>query len=276
MENNNRKPRFRFNIWWLLGIFAAIILIAIMAITIKHFTTSSDYATHDYNFYRSVLTKILSNTTDGTAFKSVEHNPYQNLMKFTLGIDASDAEFFKNLGVPESAIKSGEYVFTLNVTTIQIQQWNLLNQLTAAAFTYKNKEGKEFGRLFTTPYPTPSLSSKIWSVMSSLLPIMAMIGIAYFIVKAMMRNMWDPFTKDNTVAQRIKTDKKFSDIAGNEEVKEEVWELVDYLKNPKKYAVAGARIPKGILLGGPTGTGKTLIAKATAGEANVPFFFISS
>lgn len=58
--------------------------------------------------------------------------------------------------------------------------------------------------------------------MSSLLPIMAMIGIAYFIVKAMMRNMGDPFTKDNTVAQRIKTDKKFSDIAGNEEVKEEV------------------------------------------------------
>ena len=277
MENNNRKPRFRFNIWWLLGIFAAIILIAIMAITIKHFTTSSDYATHDYNFYRSVLTKILSNTTDGTAFKSVEHNPYQNLMKFTLGIDASDAEFFKNLGVPESAIRSGEYVFTLNVTTIQIQQWNLLNQLTAAAFTYKNKEGKEFvGRLFTTPYPTPSLSSKIWSVMSSLLPIMAMIGTAYFIVKAMMRNMGDPFTKDNTVAQRIKTDKKFSDIAGNEEVKEEVWELVDYLKNPKKYAVAGARIPKGILLGGPPGTGKTLIAKATAGEANVPFFFISA
>ena len=49
-----------------------------------------------------------------------------------------------------------------------------------------------------------------------------MIGIAYFIVKAMMRNMGDPFTKDNTVAQRIKTDKKFSDIAGNEEVKEEV------------------------------------------------------
>ena len=84
------------------------------------------------------------------------------------------------------------------------------------------------------------------------------------------------FLNNNSLAQRIKTDKKFSDIAGNEEVKEEVMELVDYLKNPKKYASAGARIPKGILLGGPPGTGKTLLAKATAGEANVPFYFISA
>ncbi|WP_276207343.1 ATP-dependent zinc metalloprotease FtsH [Mycoplasma procyoni] len=77
-------------------------------------------------------------------------------------------------------------------------------------------------------------------------------------------------------AIKINSNKRFSDIAGNREVKEEVMELVDYLKNPKKYEAAGARIPKGILLGGPPGTGKTLIAKATAGEANVPFFFISA
>ena len=83
------------------------------------------------------------------------------------------------------------------------------------------------------------------------------------------------FNPGKNQAQKIISDKKFSDIAGNEEVKEEVKELVDYLKNPTKYSAAGARIPKGILLGGPPGTGKTLIAKATAGEANVPFYFIS-
>lgn len=83
------------------------------------------------------------------------------------------------------------------------------------------------------------------------------------------------FNPGKNQAQKIISDKKFSDIAGNEEVKEEVKELVDYLKNPAKYSAAGARIPKGILLGGPPGTGKTLIAKATAGEANVPFYFIS-
>lgn len=79
-----------------------------------------------------------------------------------------------------------------------------------------------------------------------------------------------------TPFQKVKSNIKFSDVAGNTEVKEEVKELIDYLKNPKRYASAGARIPKGILLGGPPGTGKTLVAKAVAGEANVPFYFMSA
>lgn len=84
------------------------------------------------------------------------------------------------------------------------------------------------------------------------------------------------FNPGKNQAIKITSDKRFSDVAGNAEVKEEIEEFVDYLRNPKKYAAAGAKIPKGILLGGPPGTGKTLIAKATAGEANVPFFFISA
>ena len=67
----------------------------------------------------------------------------------------------------------------------------------------------------------------------------------------------------------------FSKVAGLEEEKEELEEIVDFLKNPKKYIDLGARIPKGVLLEGPPGTGKTLLAKATAGEAKVPFFTIS-
>src|SRR5574344_1602783 len=67
----------------------------------------------------------------------------------------------------------------------------------------------------------------------------------------------------------------FSDVAGLVEEKEEVTELIDFLKNPKKFQKMGARIPKGVLLVGPPGTGKTLLAKAVAGEANVPFYFIS-
>lgn len=68
---------------------------------------------------------------------------------------------------------------------------------------------------------------------------------------------------------------RFSEVAGLEEEKEEVAELIDFLKNPKKFQKLGARIPKGVLLVGPPGTGKTLLAKAVAGEANVPFYYIS-
>ena len=68
---------------------------------------------------------------------------------------------------------------------------------------------------------------------------------------------------------------RFTDVAGAEEEKEELVEVVDFLKNPRKYKALGARIPKGVLLEGPPGTGKTLLAKAVAGEADVPFFSIS-
>lgn len=76
-------------------------------------------------------------------------------------------------------------------------------------------------------------------------------------------------------AKQTRTNVKFSDVAGIDEEKLELVELVDYLKNPKKYAEAGARAPKGVLMEGPPGTGKTLLAKAVAGEAGVSFFSIS-
>ena len=75
--------------------------------------------------------------------------------------------------------------------------------------------------------------------------------------------------------QEKSTNVTFDNVAGLEEAKEEVKEIVDFLKNPKKYTALGAKIPKGALLVGPPGTGKTLIAKAVAGEAKVPFFSLS-
>ena len=118
--------------------------------------------------------------------------------------------------------------------------------------------------------------SMLWRFIQIFGPVIIIGLIMFILYRAQMKaGGGGIFNPGKNQAQKIISNKRFSDIAGNEEVKEEVWELVDYLKNPGKYSAVGARIPKGILLGGPPGTGKTLIAKATAGEANVPFFFIS-
>ena len=120
-------------------------------------------------------------------------------------------------------------------------------------------------------------SSGAWiSYLFSYLPL---IGIAIFFL--FMMNQGGNRGAMNFGRNRAKTQSKenikvrFTDVAGAEEEKEELVEVVDFLKNPRKYKALGARIPKGVLLEGPPGTGKTLLAKAVAGEADVPFFSIS-
>lgn len=125
---------------------------------------------------------------------------------------------------------------------------------------------------------SPAFDKVPWwrSVILSLLPVLFLGLLMFWLYKKQINMVSGPGTPSSNKAIKIKSNKKFSDVAGNDEAKIEVEELVDYLKNPKKYSAAGARIPKGILLGGPPGTGKTLLAKATAGEASVPFFFIAA
>ena len=129
---------------------------------------------------------------------------------------------------------------------------------------------------------TPRSEFSIWSIM---LPMLLLGGALIFFLFFMNKQNQSMGNSNRSAMNFGKSRAKianpesktvtFNDVAGAEEEKYELQEIVDFLKNPKKYLDLGARIPKGILLVGPPGTGKTLLAKAVAGEAGVPFFSIS-
>ena len=144
---------------------------------------------------------------------------------------------------------------------------DLVNRLQAA--------GTKFGNVIPT-----TQSPLITFLVGWILPIAIFVVLGQWLSKRMMKSMGGPgamsFGKSNAkIYVKSSTGIKYSDVAGEDEAKELLQEIVDFLHNPEKYREIGAEMPKGALLVGPPGTGKTLLAKAVAGEAEVPFFSIS-
>ena len=174
-------------------------------------------------------------------------------------------------------ITNSEIIFT-NKDNSQIYKTGvindpeLVNRLYQAGATFSNEITEE-------------MSPVVYFLLSYLLPIVIFVAFGRWLSKKMMSKMSDGANPMNSMMFGTKSNAKiyvkstsgikFSDVAGEEEAKELLTEIVDFLHNPSKYQEIGASMPKGALLVGPPGTGKTLLAKAVAGEANVPFFSIS-
>ena len=181
-----------------------------------------------------------------------------------------------NNEISEVQIQSNEIIFSDKSSpanyykTGVMNDYKLVDRLYEAGIT-------EFG----TPI-IEQMSPLMEFLLTWVIPIVVMVALGQWLMKRMTSKMMGgmgiamSFGKSNAkVYVQSETGIKFADVAGEDEAKEILQEIVDFLHNPKKYEEIGAKMPKGALLVGPPGTGKTMLAKAVAGEANVPFFSIS-
>ncbi|KPM31842.1 ATP-dependent metalloprotease FtsH [Croceitalea dokdonensis DOKDO 023] len=259
-ENNSNSPKKpRFNAWWIYGTIALLIL------GFQFFSSSS-----------------FSNTKKTNTSEVQEYLRNGDIEKILIITNTRQAKVFLTNEALQKSVHKDVAEKPLLPSTGAVPQY-VLDYGDLQNFEDEIKQIKAENNLDTT-VDFDTESDLIGSFLVSLLPFIIIIGIWIYLMRRMsgggaggaggqIFNIGK--SKAKLFDEKTDTRTSFKDVAGLEGAKEEIEEIVEFLKNPDKYTSLGGKIPKGALLVGPPGTGKTLLAKAVAGEAKVPFFSLS-